>query len=102
MYILLCGYPPFNGETDKEIMAKVKTGRFKFYHEDWSNVSHEAKDLICKMLTFDQEQRITADEAMKHEWFTKKKSGAVIDSKIMAKLSSFHVLPLKFANLRKE
>jgi calcium-dependent protein kinase len=30
LYILLCGYPPFTGKTEKDILDKVKTGSFRF------------------------------------------------------------------------
>lgn len=30
LYIMLCGYPPFNGETDKAILDAVMLGKFKF------------------------------------------------------------------------
>jgi calcium-dependent protein kinase len=29
-YIVLCGYPPFNGDSDMEIMKAVKKGNFDF------------------------------------------------------------------------
>jgi calcium-dependent protein kinase len=29
MYILLCGYPPFNGE-EAEILSKIEAGKFEF------------------------------------------------------------------------
>uniref|UniRef100_K3WYN0 Protein kinase domain-containing protein n=1 Tax=Globisporangium ultimum (strain ATCC 200006 / CBS 805.95 / DAOM BR144) TaxID=431595 RepID=K3WYN0_GLOUD len=45
-YILLCGYPPFYGDTDPEIFASVRAGRYDFDSPEWTQVSNEAKDLI--------------------------------------------------------
>ena len=61
MYILLCGYPPFSGKSEDEILKKVKVGKFKFDPEDWDKISEDAKNLIRKMLTLDPKKRITAD-----------------------------------------
>lgn len=46
LYIILCGYPPFNGKTDNAVIKAVMSGRFDFPEEDWKYVSSEAKLLI--------------------------------------------------------
>ena len=66
LYIMLCGYPPFNGAGEKEIKRSVLSGKFKFNHQEWKNISDDAKDLINKLLTYDPTQRIKASEAIQH------------------------------------
>ena len=69
-YVLLCGYPPFNGDTDIEIMQNVQRGQFIFPEEEWDVISPEAKDLITKMLTYEPSKRISAKEILLHPWFS--------------------------------
>lgn len=67
LYILLCGYPPFYGDDNQEILQMVQKGVFDFDGEEWDNVSSEAKDLIKKLIT-KPERRLTAQEALQHKW----------------------------------
>eukprot|EP00345_Euplotes_harpa_P010807 CAMPEP_0168333498 /NCGR_PEP_ID=MMETSP0213-20121227/9643_1 /TAXON_ID=151035 /ORGANISM="Euplotes harpa, Strain FSP1.4" /LENGTH=392 /DNA_ID=CAMNT_0008337833 /DNA_START=1 /DNA_END=1175 /DNA_ORIENTATION=+ len=70
MYILLSGEPPFNDpKADNEaIMKKVEKGKYDLTKGVWKTVSKEAKDLIKKLLTYAPEDRISAEEALKHPW----------------------------------
>ena len=36
----------------------------------WDNISDEAKDLVKKMLKHDQNDRLTAREAIQHPWLS--------------------------------
>eukprot|EP01017_Pseudomicrothorax_dubius_P031206 TRINITY_DN395_c0_g1_i1.p1 TRINITY_DN395_c0_g1~~TRINITY_DN395_c0_g1_i1.p1 ORF type:complete len:456 (-),score=148.35 TRINITY_DN395_c0_g1_i1:194-1561(-) len=69
LYILLCGYPPFYGDTDGQILDSVKKGSYNFEGEEWATVSEGAKDLIRKMLT-KADKRPRAEEVLKHPWVT--------------------------------
>lgn len=69
MYILLCGKPPFDGETDKEICKKVRDGKYTMSSDAWDEVSDEAKDLVKKLLTYDPKKRLSCAQALKHPWF---------------------------------
>ena len=68
MYILLCGFPPFGGQTDEQILKRVAVGRYPFPSPEWDSISFEAKDLISRMLDMDLARRITATEALQHPW----------------------------------
>lgn len=41
LYIMLCGYPPFNGRTDDEIYQKIMKGDYQFKEKDWFSASLE-------------------------------------------------------------
>jgi len=72
MYVMLCGYPPFFGETDAEVLAKVRLGNFSFNAADWKNVSEDAKNLIRMLLKMNPRDRYTAEQALNHDWISKK------------------------------
>lgn len=50
LYILLCGYPPFYGESNKQILEAVKQGKLDFSSAEWKDKSKEAIELIKKMI----------------------------------------------------
>jgi len=67
LYILLCGYPPFYGDDDQEILRAVLRGQFEFEGEEWLEVSDAAKDLVRRLIC-KPERRLTAEEALQHQW----------------------------------
>mmetsp|Transcript_647 Transcript_647/g.2055 ORF Transcript_647/g.2055 Transcript_647/m.2055 type:complete len:495 (+) Transcript_647:104-1588(+) len=70
MYVLLCGYPPFYGDSDADVLSKVRVGSFSFAAADWKNVSDDAKALIKMLLKHKPQDRYTAEQALKHIWVT--------------------------------
>jgi len=85
LYVLLCGYPPFNGASDAMIMEKVSKGVFNFDGEEWINVSHEAKNLISNMLQIDPQKRFTAQQALNDPWLKKNFANTDQDLALMSK-----------------
>jgi calcium-dependent protein kinase len=65
----LSGSPPFNAETDKEIMEQVALGEFDFDAPEWVEVSDAAQELIRKMLAYHPEERYSAEQVLNHPWF---------------------------------
>jgi calcium-dependent protein kinase len=76
-FIVLSGMPPFNGQSDQEIMKKVREGQFSFEDRVWSTISQNAKDFITLLLTFDKNARPSASEVLSHPWLTELANVAV-------------------------
>eukprot|EP00913_Durusdinium_trenchii_P003820 g3537.t1 len=68
MYILLCGYPPFFGDSDAEILSRVRSGNFSFNDADWRHISDMAKDLIRGLLRMSEIERVSAKQALFDQW----------------------------------
>lgn len=88
LYILLVGYPPFNGSEDKKIIDAVKKGVYTLDEPEWDDVSSEAIDLVKKCLTYDPEKRISASEALEHPWFKKFAKGEKVKKSLASKALS--------------
>ncbi|KAK4049021.1 serine/threonine-protein kinase gin4 [Microbotryomycetes sp. JL201] len=68
LFALLTGRLPFDDENIRNLLAKVKVGKFSMPQE----LPTDAKDLIRRMLEVDPEKRISMDEIQKHPWVTRK------------------------------
>lgn len=71
LYIMLCGEPPFNGNNDEKIIEKIKKGEYSFNSSEWLTVSSEAKAFIRKMMEFNVDKRLSAEQALQDPWILK-------------------------------
>ena len=70
MYVMLSGKLPFEGDTLQETFERIAIGEYSLNGEVWRNISPHAIDLLNNLLVLDPEQRLTADQALTHVWFT--------------------------------
>ena len=62
--------PPFNGQSDQDIMKKVREGAFSFDDRVWQTISENAKSFIRALLTYSPDERPSASDALTHPWIT--------------------------------
>ncbi|XP_051218651.1 calcium-dependent protein kinase 12 [Lolium perenne] len=92
LYILLCGSPPFWGETEKGIFDAILVGQLDFSSSPWPTISESAKDLIRQMLNRDPQKRITAVQALEHPWLKGGASDRPIDSAVLLRMKQFKAM----------
>ncbi|ETN05351.1 hypothetical protein PPTG_14105 [Phytophthora nicotianae INRA-310] len=65
-YTMLCGYEPFFGVNDEELIQMNKRVDYEFEEPEWSSISDEAKDMITLMMEKDPYKRITPKQVLEH------------------------------------
>lgn len=73
-YTLLCGKPPFEADTDDQILHQVLHAvdhGVQFNAAEWDHVSNAAKELVRGLLVL-EEERCTARRALNYPWLTQK------------------------------
>ena len=68
-YLMLCGDPPFTGDSNTEIFKKIVKADLKFNSYKWKNISDDARDFVKLCLNKNSGQRPSATEAISHRWF---------------------------------
>ncbi|KAI4875030.1 hypothetical protein NFI96_012995 [Prochilodus magdalenae] len=72
-YILLSGESPFQGSNDAETLSLVTAASWEFDPE-FDDITHEAKDFICKLLKKEKRARMSCEQALAHPWMASSSS----------------------------
>ena len=79
-YFLLCGYTPFDRDSQEQEMEAILAGDYAFEPEEyWMNVSETARDFVRMCLTADPNKRPTAKQALEHKWLASETPHFVAD-----------------------
>lgn len=70
LYAMLVKSLPFVHEDKQEIIRMTVQDRLCMKEEKWDQISHEAKNLVHQLLRKSSSKRISAQNALKHPWFT--------------------------------
>ncbi|KAG2644550.1 calcium-dependent protein kinase 22-like [Panicum virgatum] len=91
LHILLCGFPPFWGDSDEKIAQSILRGGINLQRDPWPKVSQNAKDLVKKMLDPDPRTRLTAKQVLEHPWLKNadKASNVSLGEVVRSRLKQF-------------
>jgi len=70
-YTLLCGYEPFYGEDDRELIRSNKTVDYEFHDPEWTDISPACKGFIEWCLAERAEDRPSPGQALTHPWLAR-------------------------------
>jgi len=71
LFLLLGGYLPFDDQDEDKVFERTRNGQYFFHPAYWKLVSKAAKNLVTKLLTVNANKRVSAEEALQHEWMTR-------------------------------
>lgn len=93
MFVLLCGYPPFNGENDADVLHRAQNDDPDFSGRTFKTVSRDATRLLENLLQKDAKKRFTAAKALDDLWIQRKTNLAgnpPLDTSLVENLQTFY------------
>ena len=75
LYILLCGFLPFDAAEQGSL--PVITQEVDFPMPYWDHMSDASKDLVSRMLVIDPKARITIEKVLQHSWTERYRQGTL-------------------------
>jgi len=76
LYVILCGFPPFNATDSQSLKDVVAHGQYMFLSPWWDCISASARDLIAHLLRVDPAERFTLAEFFGHPWICNREKGS--------------------------
>ena len=70
-YILLSGYPPFKGATNRKTHESVLRGRYEFHTKDWKDISPKAMYFVRRLVQMDPRRRMAVQQELIQRWMAK-------------------------------
>lgn len=105
LYILLCGYHPFDPEgesSDNEMIASIKACNFTFDDDGWATISDGAKDLVRHLLVLDPDDRFSMEQVLEHPWITGSSSSAALHASELPLSPTIHYELAKYREHTKQ
>ncbi|KAJ3260168.1 hypothetical protein HK103_001244 [Boothiomyces macroporosus] len=73
-YLMICGYPPFFRTKLKCLEKDIIAGKYEFNKPWWNCISDCSKNLIRNLLLVDVDERLSASEALDHQFINPRQS----------------------------
>lgn len=90
-YTMLCGYEPFFGVNDEELIRMNKVVDYEFEEPEWNSISEEAKDVIRLMMEKDPYKRVTPTKVLAHPYL---RDANVVLNDLFREQGPFHLTRL--------
>ncbi|CAI2385645.1 unnamed protein product [Moneuplotes crassus] len=89
-YVLLTGCPPFQAKTLPELFSRIRNCSLKYMDADFKDLSPESYKFVKGLLKVNPKERLTADEALRHQWIVKTQILIPeLDDRVLGKLARY-------------
>lgn len=90
VFVLLFGYMPFAAEKKEALCNIILRGDFEYKEDAWDRISESGQDFVRRLLVVNPKKRMTAQQALKHEWIIQhQRLEPIVDKGVVDALVNF-------------